>query len=177
MAENFAKDGKLKVLAFIDSQKTSADLKKTLEKLEGEVNNLEVSYLDVEGDEFRVEKEGLLVVPATKISKRDYNITYYGVQKKKEYRAYKDILKFVSSGKTKLSNPTKKAIKKYRFPLNILIFTTPSCTYCPKAVRVATQFAIESDYIKSAFVDASEFTDMAEEYDGPYCKTFKRTPS
>jgi alkyl hydroperoxide reductase subunit AhpF len=44
------------------------------------------------------------------------------------------------------------------------VLQTPTCPYCPRAVRTAHQFAMENDKIKSAMIEAMEFYDLANQY-------------
>jgi thiol-disulfide isomerase/thioredoxin len=48
--------------------------------------------------------------------------------------------------------------------MEILVFVTTSCGYCPSAALMAMNFAIASDYISAVIVDATENMDLAEAY-------------
>lgn len=41
---------------------------------------------------------------------------------------------------------------------------TPGCPYCPAAVRLAHQLAIESDLITADMVEATEYPDLVRRY-------------
>jgi len=49
-------------------------------------------------------------------------------------------------------------------PLHLQVFTTPTCPYCPPAVRMAYQFAMESDLVRADGIEATEFPDLAEKF-------------
>lgn len=45
------------------------------------------------------------------------------------------------------------------------VFVTPTCPYCPKAVRLAHKAAIENDNITADMVEATEFPHLSMRYD------------
>ena len=45
-------------------------------------------------------------------------------------------------------------------PVHIQVFVTPTCPYCPQAVRLAHQFALESDQIRGDMIEATEFPEL-----------------
>ncbi len=63
-----------------------------------------------------------------------------------------------------MSSETKKALEKLEKPLHIQVFVTPTCPYCPKAVRMAHQMAIESDKIRGDMIEATEFPHLSNHY-------------
>jgi glutaredoxin len=46
-------------------------------------------------------------------------------------------------------------------PVNLLVFVTPTCPYCPQAVILAHQMALESPMIEAEMVEATEFPDLS----------------
>jgi len=55
-------------------------------------------------------------------------------------------------------------LKSIDRPMEIMVFVTTSCGYCPSAAVMAMNFAIANDNIKAVIVDASENPDLAELY-------------
>jgi glutaredoxin len=49
-------------------------------------------------------------------------------------------------------------------PLHLQVFVTPTCPYCPQAVILAHQLALESDYITADMVEATEFPHLSMKY-------------
>jgi glutaredoxin-like protein len=49
-------------------------------------------------------------------------------------------------------------------PLDILVFVTPTCPHCPRAVTLAHRMAVESPHIKATCVEATEFMDLSRQY-------------
>jgi protein-disulfide isomerase len=49
-------------------------------------------------------------------------------------------------------------------PVHIQVFVTPTCPYCPQAVFMAHQFAMENPLIRADMVEAIEFPQLANKY-------------
>ena len=45
--------------------------------------------------------------------------------------------------------------------MHLQVFVTPTCPYCPGAVRLAHQFAMETDHVTSDMVEATEFPELS----------------
>lgn len=63
-----------------------------------------------------------------------------------------------------LSQKTKDALKAIDKDIHIQVFVTPTCPYCPLAVRLGHQFALESSHIKADKVESSEFPHLTQKY-------------
>ena len=44
------------------------------------------------------------------------------------------------------------------------VFVTPTCPYCPQAVRLAHMMAMESDLVVGDMVEATEFPHLSQKY-------------
>ncbi|MCB0155607.1 MAG: thioredoxin family protein, partial [Anaerolineae bacterium] len=74
-----------------------------------------------------------------------------------------DIL-MISKGDSGLTDTTKKLLKELTQPLHLQVFVTPTCPYCPPAVRLAHQMAMESDLVQADMVEAIEFPHLSNKY-------------
>jgi glutaredoxin-like protein len=70
----------------------------------------------------------------------------------------------VSKGESGLQPKSKEAIAGLTEPLHLQVFVTPTCPYCPQAVRLAHRFAMESELITADMVEAIEFPHLANKY-------------
>lgn len=114
-----------------------------------------------------MERYGVRLFPTTIISsqEKDYGIRFFGIPSGYEFETYiKDIL-MVSNKKTTLKDSTREFIGGIDEPLNIKVFVTPTCPYCPTMVFYAHQFAFENDLITGEMIEAIEFPDLAKKYD------------
>ncbi len=109
---------------------------------------------------------GIDKAPATVIGgKKLYNVVYYGIPAGYEFSSLLEDIIDASKGVTRLSPQTKERLKEVKKPVDIKVFVTPTCPYCPKAVRTAHQFAMENSMIRSSMIEASEFMGLAQKYD------------
>ncbi|MEM2268296.1 MAG: thioredoxin family protein, partial [Thermoplasmata archaeon] len=49
-------------------------------------------------------------------------------------------------------------------PIRIQVFVTPTCPYCPKAVRVAHKFAQYNENVIGEMIESIEFPDWADKF-------------
>lgn len=124
---------------------------------------VEVVNFDVEKD--KVEQYGIARIPAVAVvGEKDYGVRYYGIPAGYEFSALLEDIIDVSKGTTDLSAETLEKLARIDEPVHIQVFVTPTCPYCPPAVRFAHKLAIHSDYVKADMVEAQEFPDLAQRY-------------
>ena len=107
-----------------------------------------------------VDKTPALIVGGSKI----YSALYFGIPAGHEFAALLEDIVDASNDRTRLSEATRAELKKIDKPIDIKVFVTPTCPYCPRAVRIAHQFAMENSKIKSSMIESMEFPEMANEY-------------
>jgi len=116
-------------------------------------------------DKDKAEAYGIDKIPAIAvIGAKDYGIRFYGIPSGYEFSSlFEDIID-VSRGESGLLEPTKKALAQLKEPVHIQVFVTPTCPYCPMAVRLAHRLALESDLVRADMVEAMEFPQLAIKY-------------
>lgn len=116
-------------------------------------------------DRETVEKYGVDKIPAIVIEgERDYGIRFYGVPSGYEFASFLEAILDASRGSSNLPQPIKDELKKIDKPVHLQVFVTPTCPYCPRAVRFAHQAAMESEFITGDMVEASEFPHLVYKY-------------
>ncbi len=110
---------------------------------------------------FRVDKIPAIVLEGQKV----YGIRFFGVPAGYEFSAFLESLVDVSRGTTQLSLETQTLLNTLIKPLHIQVFVTPTCPYCPAAVRMAHKMALYNDKITADMVSALEFPYLADKYD------------
>lgn len=116
-------------------------------------------------DHAQADELGVDKIPATVIiGERDYHVKYYGIPSGYEFMSLIDDIIDASQHASRLSEPIKQKLKAINKPVHIQVFITPTCPYCPKAVRTAHQFAMENQFIKADMIEATEFPDLSNKY-------------
>lgn len=116
-----------------------------------------------DGDE--VLKYNIKKIPAVAIvAKTDCGIRYYGVPEGYELPVLIDTIIDVSKGKTSLSETIKTRLAEITKPVHLQVFVSPTCPYCPKMARIAHQFSIENENIRSDVIEMVEFPYLAQRY-------------
>ena len=110
--------------------------------------------------EFRIDKIPAIAV----IGAKDYGVRFYGIPSGYEFSSLIGAITDVSKGDSGLSQKTRDALKDLDQSVHIQVFVTPTCPYCPAAVRLAHRLAIESDMIWADMVEANEFVPLAQKH-------------
>jgi glutaredoxin-like protein len=141
------------------------EAKQLLEELTQISDKLVLETYDLLIDKERVAEYAIDKVPATVIrSDKDYGIRFFGLPAGFEFAALLDAILAVSEGDSGLRAETRAKLAQLTEPLHLQVFATPTCPHCPPAVRLAYQFAIESDLIRADGIEATEFPDLAERF-------------
>lgn len=94
----------------------------------------------------------------------DYGVRILGIPAGHEFTSLIVSLVNVSKQESGLSDEVKEKIAKLTEPVELKVFVTPTCPYCPNAVILAHQMAIESKMIIGEMVEAMEFSDLSEQF-------------
>jgi glutaredoxin-like protein len=128
-------------------------------------DKLSVEKIDFAGDPEAAKRYGIDKIPAIAlIGQKDYGVRFYGIPAGFEFTTLVADIIDVSRGETPLSPEARDNIRTVAKPVNIQVFISPTCPYCPPAVRLAHMAAIENDLITAAMVESTEFPDLAKKY-------------
>ena len=101
-------------------------------------------------------------VPAVAVvGARDYGLRFYGLPYGYEFQTLLDALFYASTGRTDLSEESRKRVKALKTPVRIQVFVTLTCPYCPQVASLAYKLAVESEMIRTEVVDVSKFPHLA----------------
>lgn len=159
------------LVLFRESSKKCEQCKNTedmLNEVAAVSQKLKVSVFDFDSQKDEAAKYNIDKTPAIAIldsSKKDFGIRFYGIPAGHEFSSFIEAIRMVSTGESGLSAESKEKLKKIAKPVEIKVFVTLTCPYCPAAVKLANKFAYESENVASQMIDASEFMDLAEKYD------------
>ena len=111
-------------------------------------------------DEYKVER-----IPTVVIKGHNKGlIRFVGIPAGYEFATLLEDLIDASRGKVDLKERNRRKVEAVKEPLHIQVFVTPTCPYCPRAVRVAHKMAFINENIMADMVEASEFPNLSEKY-------------
>ena len=142
---------------------------KQIEEILGEVSKLSDKIIyekkDFESNKEEAEKLGITMTPCISIgADKGYKIKYCGIPSGYEFSSFIEDIKHVSTGTNHVSDEAKEKLKSIDKPVKIMIFVTPTCPYCPRAVSMAHQFAMENKNIDASMIEAIEYRELSEKY-------------
>ncbi len=158
------------VIMRIFTQEFECDYCRDLRQLMEELNELsdgktKLEVYDFEKDSDKAEMWKVDKIPALLLhSAKQYGIRYFGLPAGYEFAALLEDIIDVGNGSSRLMPSTKERLREIDKPVHIQVFVTPTCPYCPRAVRIAHQMALENDLITADMVEAIEFPHLANKY-------------
>jgi len=144
-------------------------LMKEIAELAPEKFQLEiVSTAQPEGEE-RAKQYGLDPnrVPAFVIldkDGKDRGIHYIGLPAGLEFSTFINGVILASLDELQMEDKVKELLAQINQPLDVKVFVTTSCGYCPQAAITAYQFAVASPNVVANVIDAQENPDLAQKY-------------
>jgi glutaredoxin-like protein len=115
-------------------------------------------------EQYEIDKIPAVVIMRGGEKPKDYGIRYYGIPAGYEFSSLIEDIFMVSAGESGLNPETKTQLAALTQPLHLQVFVTPTCPYCPPAVRLAHQLALESDLVRADMVEAIEFPHLSMKY-------------
>ncbi len=141
------------------------DTRQLMEDIASLSDKIAVEVHDFVSDKDQVEKYSIDKIPATVVEgEKDYGIRFFGIPAGYEFTSLINAIMAVSRGEAGLSDETKASLGKLKDAVNIQVFITLTCPYCPKAVEMADRLAIESDLITAHMVESAEFPHLTQKY-------------
>ncbi|HUT54702.1 MAG TPA: thioredoxin family protein [bacterium] len=117
-------------------------------------------------DKEEVSKFKLDKIPATVImGEKDYGIRYYGVPAGYEFTSLIEDIILVSRRDPGLPPEVLAELAKVDQPVHVQVMISPTCPYCPMAVRTAHKLAMANDNITADMVETTEFPHLVRKYD------------
>ncbi|MCT4631790.1 MAG: thioredoxin family protein [Firmicutes bacterium] len=96
----------------------------------------------------------------------DYRgIKFFGIPAGHEINSFISSILEVSGSGEQLPDDISSRLEAITNPMNIKVFVTLSCPYCPGAVSKAHKLALENTNITSEMIEAQTFNEMSNEYD------------
>ncbi|AFL94596.1 glutaredoxin-like protein 2 [Thermococcus cleftensis] len=165
----------VKIIGFIgkDHCQYCDQLKQLVQELSELTDKLTYEFHDFDSEEGRKLAEQYRIdrAPAVTITQdgKDMGVRFFGLPAGHEFGAFLEDIVDVSNASTDLMPESKEELAKIDRDVRILVFVTPTCPYCPLAVRMAHKFAIENTNagkgkILGDMVEAIEYPEWADQY-------------
>ena len=141
------------------------ETRELLEELTALSHKIRLEVYDFVADAEKAKEFGVDKIPATIVSgKAEYKVRFFGIPSGYEFATLVEDIVDVSRGQSRLPPHLVDKVKSVTKPIHIQVFVTPTCPYCPKAVRTAHQLAIENQNITADMVESIEFPHLANRY-------------
>jgi glutaredoxin-like protein len=146
------------------------DTRQLLAEISEITDKIELSNYDLDTDaaiaeQYNVDKApGIVIAGQNGSGTVDYGIRYAGIPSGHEFSSLVHDMLMVSSGDSGLNDATRTFLNGLEEPVHLQVFVTPTCPYCPRAVLLAHQMALESDMVQAEMVEAMEFPHLAQEF-------------
>jgi glutaredoxin-like protein len=118
-------------------------------------NNIDELGLDVD----ELGAKGPVIVPNER-----KNIVFLGIPSGHEFPVLLEDIHNLSHGHSHLPQDIQEKIKSIDREIEVIVFITPTCPYCPPMSALAHNMALLNDKIKGIMVEALEYNDFANKY-------------
>lgn len=142
-----------------------------LEEVTALHDKLELSVYDVnENQEVAKHYEvnnapGIVIAAKDDTGVKNLGIQFSGIPSGHEFSTLINDILIVSKRDSGLDAKTREFLKHIDKPLHLQVFVTPTCPYCPRAVLLAHQMAMENPaMIRAEGVEATEFPELANRF-------------
>ena len=142
-----------------------------LEEVTALNDKVELSVYDMQEHQDVANKFNVTNAPGIVIAAKDgaevtnLGIQFSGIPSGHEFSTLINDIVIVSKRVSGLNEKTREFLKNLDKPLHLQVFVTPTCPYCPRAVLLAHQMAMENpQMIRAEGVEATEFPELANRF-------------
>lgn len=108
---------------------------------------------------------GIIIAARDQADVKNLGIQFSGIPSGHEFSTLIHDILMVSRRDSGLDAKTREFLKNLDTPLHLQVFVTPTCPYCPRAVLLAHQMAMENPtMIRAEGVEATEFPQLANRF-------------
>jgi glutaredoxin-like protein len=147
-----------------------ADTLQLVEEVTGLSEHIKLSIFDIQEDAAIAQHYNVQLTPGLVIAGEDddgpvdYGIRYAGIPSGHEFSSLIQDIILVSYRDSGLNEATRDFLADLSEPVFLQVFVTPTCPYCPRAVIIAHQMAMESPLVEAEMVEATEFPQLSSQY-------------
>jgi len=151
----------------IDAPDTALIARQVLDEVVSLSDQISLEEVNFVLDRERAAQFGIDGIPAVALLRggEDTRIRFLGAPAGYEFMSLIDAVILAGTGESGLTPESKALVAAHvTKPMEMLVFVTPSCPHCPRAVTLAHRMAIESPLIRATCVEATEFLDLSQRY-------------
>jgi len=160
-------ENKVKILAVLDEQPLSDEIKSFLEEFVSLTNKVELEVLKKGQDEEREKQINATVFPTFAVLRNDGSYTgiqFHGVPGGHEINSFILALYNVAGPGQSISENTLSRISRINSKVNLKIGVSLSCTFCPDVVTACQLMASRNPNIEAEMIDVARFPDFKNKY-------------
>lgn len=159
----------VKIIHFTQSIECSycRETRQLLEELVLLSTKLSLEIYNFQLDKEEVAKYKIDKIPATILiagDGTDPGIRFFGIPSGYEFMSVIEDIIDISNQNHGFEENLLQQIRGINQPAHIQVFVTPTCPYCPRAVRIAHRLALANQHITGDMVEATEFPHLAQKY-------------
>ncbi len=95
---------------------------------------------------------------------KDLGIRFMGKPTGGEFQVLIDTIIMISTNDYKISERVEEIVEEIDRDVDIKVFVTSSCGFCPPAIKMAYSFAMVNNFIKATVIDCYSFQELAIKY-------------
>ena len=117
-------------------------------------------------DRQRAAQFGVEGVPAIVLLKNgaDTRMRFLGAPAGYEFMSLVEAVTLAGTDGSGLQDSSKALLGSLSAPLDIKVFVTPTCVYCPRAVTLAHRMAVDSPLVTATCIEATEFPELSRRH-------------
>jgi glutaredoxin-like protein len=127
---------------------------------------ISIEELNLVLDRQRAVQYGIELVPSIVLLKdgADTRMRFVGAPAGYEFTSLIEAVALAGSDGSGLQETSKVLLAARQAPLDIKVFVTPTCVYCPRAVTLAHRMAAESPFVTATCIEATEFPELSRQF-------------
>jgi len=148
-----------------------AETQQLLEEVSAVNDKVELNVYDLQANRDIAEKfnvtnaPGIVIAAKNDADVKNFGIQFSGTPSGYEFSTLINDIMAVSRRDSGLTETTRAFLKQLDQPVHLQVFVTPSCPYCPRAVLLAHQMAMENPrMIRAEGVEATQFPELANRF-------------
>lgn len=134
--------------------------------LKAQSNKIALEVYDVVMDRDKKEQYGIQYIPAIAVQGMNgRSVRFYGVPESLTLNVLLDCIVELSTGKTWFPEDIRTTLKHLERDVNIQVFIDTDCPQCPVVAETAARMALESEFVNTDIVVASDFPALIKQHE------------